>query len=515
METAKYKGQGKRMAIKDRAGLFVWAHTEDTERQAALDILSAIVTDHAEELVNTFYATFLAHEEGSAFLSHAVVNQRLSLSLRGWLLDLMQADPHQDLTAFDARQVKIGEIHARLKIPNQLVMAGMTLLKSAIAMRVVERQRCPRAATTTIMLLGELIDYAMRLMTAAYVLDTSRRVQTDEAFRLFSLGQDINLERETQRAALMEWSQSVLFGLLGHGTNAAARPLAVSPFGLWVRHRASVMFQGSSILGKIEALMNEIDSTVLGVVGKQPDGIAELQRCIDEIKYLLNDLFQAAANVENGRDPLTRALNRRFLPSVLGREVSLATSSRTPLSLLMADIDHFKSINDRHGHTSGDLALTHIAEILLSSVRASDFVFRYGGEEFLIVLVETDADEAARIAERIRRAVEGQSNRRSHRASRDSLDRRRQPRGPPRLPVPHQRRRSGPVRGETARPEPGGGGTGRRHGLGLRREPQRARCGGSFAPPPRSGCRPRRAVGLPHRRRPAGRQFAAGETSAS
>jgi diguanylate cyclase len=75
---------------------------------------------------------------------------------------------------------------------------------------------------------------------------------------------------------------------------------------------------------------------------------------IEEIKFLLSDLFQSAASVENGRDPLTRTLNRRFLPSVLTREVILAKGNDLPLCVALVDVDHFKRVNDRFGHATGD-----------------------------------------------------------------------------------------------------------------------------------------------------------------
>lgn len=397
------------MAISKRSGLSFWKTSPEATRTAARDTLSAIVRQNIDGLVARFYENFLRDEEASVFLSHTVVHERLSHSLRNWLLELIGMDPHSGLDTFDKRQVKIGEIHARLKIPNHLVMEGMGLLKTEIATEVADLDLGSRATAHTLILLDEIIDYAMRLMSAAYVTDTKLRVQTDEAFRLFSLGQDVNLERETQRATLMEWSQSVLFGLLGHGSNVAPGNLAGSPFGLWIRHRAAVVFQGSPILANIERLIGEIDSQALGSIDAgQPASVAEFQRRIEEIKFLLNDLFQAAASLENGRDPLTRALNRRFLPSVLGREITLANNGHTPLSVLMVDIDHFKAINDDYGHAVGDIVLRHTAELLLSSVRDSDFVFRYGGEEFLIVLVETDRSGALAIAERIRQHLADQ-----------------------------------------------------------------------------------------------------------
>lgn len=394
------------MAITEHPGLRFWAQASEDTRNKARALLATVARTHADALVGQFYSTFLAHDDASSFLSHSVVNERLSSPLRTWLLDLIEVDPLSDLTEFDNRQVFIGQIHARLKIPNNLVMEGMTLLKTQISLEVAALSDDHALTTQTIILLDELIDYAMRLMTAAYVSDTKRRVQTDEAFRLFSLGQDVNLERETQRAALMEWSESVLFGLLGQGGSVSVNPLSSSPFGLWVRHRGAVLFHASPLLASIEALMCEIDSKVLPTVAANAaEAIVALRLRIDEIKYLLSDLFQTAASLENGRDPLTRALNRRFLPTVLGREVSLAAASRTPLSVLMIDIDHFKTINDRYGHSAGDLALSRTAEILLNTVRASDFVFRFGGEEFLIVLVETGLDEAAEIGERLRHDV--------------------------------------------------------------------------------------------------------------
>lgn len=393
------------MDVANQPGLLFWHNSSPEIRLAARQTLQQLVTEHVDELVATFYRLFLSHEEASDFLNHSVVNERLNQSMSQWLLETVRMDPGSDLTDFDARQIKIGEVHARLKIPNNLVMEGMSLLKSEIATKVATLDLPVSQTTHTIIILGEIIDYAMRLMTSAYVNDTNRRAQTDEAFRFFSLGQDISLEREIQRAALMEWSQNVLLSLLGHGSETPAT-LASSPFGLWARHRAAILFQGSPTLDSIERVIAEIDGEVLStVIADKPNGVVTLQRRIDEIRFLLNDLFQAASALENGRDPLTRTFNRRFLSSVLRREVSLATRAKTPLSVLMADIDHFKHINDRHGHSAGDAVLSHTADILLHCVRATDFVFRYGGEEFLIVLVESDHDRALTIAERIRQQI--------------------------------------------------------------------------------------------------------------
>ncbi len=104
-------------------------------------------------------------------------------------------------------------------------------------------------------------------------------------------------------------------------------------------------------------------------------------------------------------DPLTQVYNRAALNCSFQREWKLAQRQRTPLSLLLLDIDYFKKINDTFGHTAGDAALAKIAHCLRQSVRASDMIFRYGGEEFLILLSNTSGKGAQLLAERIRKQI--------------------------------------------------------------------------------------------------------------
>ena len=101
------------------------------------------------------------------------------------------------------------------------------------------------------------------------------------------------------------------------------------------------------------------------------------------------------------RDPLTGYYNHRFLHERLGEEVIRAQRARSPLSVLMLDLDDFKLVNDTFGHLFGDRVLTWTAELIRSTLRGSDIPARYGGDEFAIILPETDAVEARRAAERI------------------------------------------------------------------------------------------------------------------
>ncbi len=115
-------------------------------------------------------------------------------------------------------------------------------------------------------------------------------------------------------------------------------------------------------------------------------------------------LYQQAINMAH-TDPLTQVQNRAAFNDAIQREYSLSKRNQQPLSLIFVDIDHFKHINDNHGHGCGDFALSSIAHWITDSIRGSDIVFRYGGEEFVILLSDTGLKEATLIAERIRQTI--------------------------------------------------------------------------------------------------------------
>jgi diguanylate cyclase (GGDEF)-like protein len=120
-----------------------------------------------------------------------------------------------------------------------------------------------------------------------------------------------------------------------------------------------------------------------------------------ESKRLMENLREA-----NLRDPMTGLSNRRFLEEYVDTLLASAQRHKTHLALLMLDLDYFKMVNDTYGHDAGDAVLKTVAKTMRHGVRASDLVIRYGGEEFLIVLQETDSEGGARVAENIRAEVE-------------------------------------------------------------------------------------------------------------
>lgn len=106
------------------------------------------------------------------------------------------------------------------------------------------------------------------------------------------------------------------------------------------------------------------------------------------------------------KDPLTGLANRRHFNAVLEREIEAVARSGNPALLLMLDIDHFKKVNDNHGHLAGDQVLQQVARCVAACVRPQDTVARFGGEEFAIVLPDCQVSFGEIVAERIRQSVE-------------------------------------------------------------------------------------------------------------
>jgi diguanylate cyclase (GGDEF)-like protein/PAS domain S-box-containing protein len=138
-----------------------------------------------------------------------------------------------------------------------------------------------------------------------------------------------------------------------------------------------------------KSVLRDTEGQVSGLVGTILD--------ITERKRMEQQLAEMAT-----RDPLTGLMNRRAILSHLERLHADRRSQRQPLCLLMCDVDHFKSINDRHGHAVGDEVLTQVAQVLRQHLRDGDQVGRIGGEEFLVVLQSTEPEQLAQVGERLR-----------------------------------------------------------------------------------------------------------------
>jgi two-component system cell cycle response regulator len=121
----------------------------------------------------------------------------------------------------------------------------------------------------------------------------------------------------------------------------------------------------------------------------------------------LDEMFQRQMYESALRDGLTKAFNKKYFTDRLESEFTFATRHASALALVLFDIDHFKKVNDTHGHQAGDHVLFEISTLLSSALRAEDVFARYGGEEFAVICRGSDESQAQVVGERMRKAVEG------------------------------------------------------------------------------------------------------------
>ncbi len=131
---------------------------------------------------------------------------------------------------------------------------------------------------------------------------------------------------------------------------------------------------------------------------------AELENTKDDISVLQRDLDEVRK--ESMLDPLTKIANRKAFDEQLEVEIKMAIETGKPLSLVVFDIDHFKAFNDTYGHLTGDQVLRLVAQVLKANIRGRDMAARFGGEEFVAILPETDLSGGLNVGETIRAAVQ-------------------------------------------------------------------------------------------------------------
>jgi diguanylate cyclase (GGDEF)-like protein len=239
---------------------------------------------------------------------------------------------------------------------------------------------------------------ALAVMLAALAVFVVRRGQLRERSRVLRLDR---LRERMQHAASESDARHVLIGHV-EGIAPGASVTVVPPAEAHRRTADDVICEplpgGDGPLGAV-------------VVASSRRLDAEQRRQLRESALQAAPILAARRTLELAErrattDPLTGLPNRGAADVALYRMAAHAGRTLTPLAAVLVDLDHFKAVNDRHGHAQGDRVLTAIAGALADGVRASDFVARYGGEEFIVLLPDTDRGGAAELAEKLRHAVQ-------------------------------------------------------------------------------------------------------------
>ena len=173
--------------------------------------------------------------------------------------------------------------------------------------------------------------------------------------------------------------------------------------------------QRVTCMGELSESFNEMIQQLDRTLRRLTDKEEELLGLTEELKQEINARIKVEKNLRASEakyrkmavyDWLTGVHNRRYFMELAQSELGRSLRGNMPLSVAMLDVDHFKRFNDTHGHLNGDACLQHVARTITAAVRRMDIVARFGGEEFVILLPETDLETACLVAERVRAALE-------------------------------------------------------------------------------------------------------------
>ncbi|MBJ7220384.1 diguanylate cyclase [Brenneria sp. L3-3C-1] len=378
----------------------------------AFHLLQTLADKKSSLLADEFYSHMLADNEAALFLSNQQVHNKLHGSMHKWVAAIL-SNTGEHLSELIAHQKEIGKIHARISIPIELVARGARCLKWKLY-EYISQETDDKTLCFEVMRFASIsMDIAIEIMSETYSQSHDREARNEESYRLFSILGNADIERERQNAALLNWENAFIFSVATGAPLASIQTLEDSEFGLWFNHKGRSCFNNTHEVNAISEMIVEIDKYVGNFTHTSPLAqidysplLKSVRNKIYKINTLMGYLFDEVQKLESGKDTLTFLLNRRFLSTILRHETSLAMHTNVPLTVAMIDIDHFKFINDTYGHVIGDTVLKSIADILYENTRNSDYVFRYGGEEFMLVLVATSKEAAYILIDRLRKEIQ-------------------------------------------------------------------------------------------------------------
>ena len=370
-----------------------------------------VIGEFGAEIVGGFYEQLRTVPEIAGFFDHGVVEDRLSWVMRLWLTELFfYPRGSADVEALIARQVEVGKRHSVVNVPLSAMQMAVAELKRALFQRLIATGLEPARLTEAILYVNEMVDWAVGIINRTCVRDMLADVRDQQTLKLQIFNVDMALQTESLRSSLFDWHRQILRLLYDDGVALDCFPaLRRTNLGLWILHKGDLMLPDTVEIGQLKHIVEQIDGCVRQAVRCREEApprelratLTAIDQYVNSAASILGTISDRMLTLEGGRDPLTKLFNRRFLRTILQREVKLSVGSGDRFAAIMVDIDYFKLINDRYGHAAGDSVLRQFSELLSASVRAGDFVFRYGGEEFLVIVASVDAESVPVVADKI------------------------------------------------------------------------------------------------------------------
>jgi diguanylate cyclase len=369
-----------------------------------------LITENKGIVIDAFYKKLLENPKTSEFLTHEDIESRLKSSFQGWVITTFDYEKFQeDSDSFYKYQDNIGRVHSRVNIGLHLINYAKVILKRCLF-------ELDKSNTEYLCYVSDVVDYAVDSFNQSYLKEIIETTRHRQSLRVVASGHQLALDFERAKGEVTSWIMEKLWSVTQQQIQPTKRVTDLS-FYHWLKHKGSFSFSDDavrkSLINSLEDL-NEIESLITEH-RKKSDSVAHtasIQGLLGSAIHITEDIhreldktIQYVLEAEERKDALTKTLSRRFLPAVTQKEVLFAKHTGTPFSVLMLDVDNFKTINDTYGHRTGDEVLEEMAQVLMERLRPGDYVFRYGGEEFLVLISEATIEMATHIAEEIRLLV--------------------------------------------------------------------------------------------------------------
>lgn len=368
--------------------------------------VQSVVESQAQVLSDRFYESLQDSPRSGQFLDPMVVEVRLRHSMRLWLTELFCMAPEGGLEAAVERQRRIGALHARIRLPIDLMAMGMRVLQRSIRAALSQTSLDSSEQLLAQLFVSDLLHLADGLMNQAYFHDTRWLAHRDEAYKAISQRRSASYERARQRAALSEWAESALMSVWTRERPAQVCRLRDSDFGVWLHHKGAMLFGDSPELRELIESVDTMDNTLLPRLKDKDAGEARqravmaIKALLDLIRLLVSELFDRALSLDDGLDVETHLPDRRYLPVILGSEMRNHTHSGRPCCLLMLQV-RLPALDSVSATGSRQRWLEAAAGVLARCARSSDHLFRYDEDRFLLLAVECDRSRAMALADDI------------------------------------------------------------------------------------------------------------------
>ena len=379
-------------------------YTPDNNQQ--LEANQTFIDNNIAECTQAFYDVLLTDSATKRFLTNQMVENHLKIELQAWIKQtLSPKTSDDDIQTLVNKQRLVGEVHSRIEVPMPMVNSAMSTIKQVLFKNLRNEANLQDAhKVDLIILFNLLLDSALSLINESYI---NQRVSTErhaQEYRSRSSAHEMAIEIERVKGALYGWMTQFMSDLLTHSTHRKV-DIHHQEFALWIRHKLGFFCSDPRVTDKIihnlDQLQDSLNELHLSPKAPKEQTIQKISALTNECGWMLGQI--ADKNIEDAtrEDTLTSLIERRFMAPILQSETQLAIKTQEPYTLLMIDVDNFKSVNDIHGHQAGDAVLSSIGRHLKRSLRVTDYAFRFGGEEFMILMPETTLEKGVLAAQKL------------------------------------------------------------------------------------------------------------------